>query len=151
MDYIKIRFTNDFDGRRDQFQRTMSHMLHSLNPMYAFSKNTWYPALDIFETPTEIIVIAELAGVDKEALNLEINSRAVRISGRRLGVPPAEEGKYRLAEIQYGNFERVLYLPAAIDTDSVNATYKKGLLTIRVNKMAMASRQNIPITDEGSE
>jgi len=151
MDYIKIRLSNDFDGMGDKFQKTMNEMFQSLSPMYAFSKNTWYPPLDIFETNTEIIVIAELAGIDKEELNLEINSRAIRISGRRVGVPPAEKGKYRLAEIQYGDFERVLYLPAAIDTDSVSANYKKGLLHIRVNKLALASRHNIPITEEGSE
>jgi HSP20 family protein len=151
MDYIKIRFTNDFDGMGNNRQRSMNSVFPSLNPMYSFSRNTWYPPLDIFETPSEIILIAELAGVEKEALNVEINSRAIRISGRRAGVPPAEKGKYRLAEIQYGSFERVLYLPAAIDTESVNATYRKGLLDIRVNKLAMPTRHNIPITEEGSD
>lgn len=151
MDYIKIRLSNDFDGVGAKFQKTMSDVFHSLNPMYSFSQSSWYPPLDIFETPGEIIVIAELAGVNKEDLDLEINSRAIRISGRRMGVPPAEKGKYRLAEIQYGNFERILYLPAAIDTDSVNAAYKKGLLHIRVNKLAMESRYNIPISDGDPE
>jgi HSP20 family protein len=151
MDYIKIRLADEFDGRGDRFGRGVNDMFQSINPMYAFSRNSWYPPLDIFETLKEIIVIAELAGVNKEELNLEINSRAIRLSGSRRGVPPAEKGKYRLAEIQYGNFERVLYLPAAIDTESVNASYKKGLLTIRVNKLTPASRSNIPITEEGAE
>ncbi len=148
MDYIKIRLTDDFDRLEAKFQKTVSDMFHSLNPMYSFSKSTWYPPLDIFETQSEIIVIAELAGVNKEDLDLEINSRAIRIAGRRIGIPPAENGKYRLAEIQYGNFERVLYLPSAIDTDSVNATYKKGLLHIQVNKLKMAAKHNVPISDE---
>lgn len=148
MDYIKIRLSDDFDRLGAKFQKTISDMFHSTSPMYSFSKNTWYPPLDIFETKTEIIVIAEMAGVNKEDLDLEINSRAIRMAGRRIGVPPAEDGKYRLAEIQYGNFERVLYLPAAIDTDSVNATYKKGLLYIRVTKLTQKSRHNVPINDE---
>jgi len=148
MDYIKIRLADDFDRLGAKFQKTINDMFHSMGPMYSFSKNTWYPPLDIFETQTEIIVIAEMAGVNKEDLDLEINSRAIRMAGRRIGVPPAENGKYRLAEIQYGNFERVLYLPAAIDTDSVNAIYKKGLLYIRVNKLTQKSRHNVPINDE---
>ncbi|MFP4226471.1 MAG: Hsp20/alpha crystallin family protein [Desulfobacterales bacterium] len=148
MDYIKIRLSDDFDRLGAKFQKTINDMFHSMSPMYSFSKNTWYPPLDIFETQTEIIVIAEMAGINKEDLELEINSRAIRMAGRRIGVPPAENGKYRLAEIQYGNFERVLYLPAAIDTDSVNAIYKKGLLYIRVNKLTQKSRHNVPINDE---
>ncbi|HMA84957.1 MAG TPA: Hsp20/alpha crystallin family protein [Desulfosalsimonadaceae bacterium] len=148
MDYIKIRLADDFDQLGAKFQKTITDMFSSMSPMYSFSKNTWYPPLDIFETKTEIIVIAEMAGVNKEDLDLEINSRAIRMAGKRIGVPPAENGKYRLAEIQYGNFERVLYLPAAIDTDSVNATYKKGLLYIRVNKLIRESRHNVPISDE---
>jgi len=148
MDYIKIRLTDDFDRLEAKFQKTVSDMFHSVNPMYSFSKSTWYPPLDIFETPTELIIIAELAGVNKENLDLEINSRAIRIAGRRIGVPPAESGKYHLAEIQYGDFERVLYLPSAIDTDSVNAAYKKGLLNIRVNKLKTESRHSVPISDE---
>ncbi|MFO7839020.1 MAG: Hsp20/alpha crystallin family protein [Desulfosalsimonadaceae bacterium] len=148
MDYIKIRLTNDFDRMGSRFQQSMSDVFHSLSPMYSFSKSTWYPPLDIFETPGEIIVIAELAGINKEELDLEINSRAIRLSGRRIGVPPAEKGKYRLAEIQYGNFERVLYLPAPIDTDTVTASYNKGLLHIRMEKLATRSRHNIPITEE---
>ena len=148
MDYIKIRLADDFDRLGAKFQKTITDMFSSMSPMYSFSKNTWYPPLDIFETNTEIIVIAEMAGVNKEDLDLEINSRAIRMAGKRIGVPPAENGKYRLAEIQYGNFERVLYLPAAIDTNSVNATYKKGLLYIRVNKLIRESRHNVPISDE---
>ena len=148
MDYIKIRLSDDFDRLGAKFQKTISDMFHSMSPVYSFSKNTWYPPLDIFETQTEIIVIAEMAGVNKEDLNLEINSRAIRIAGKRVGIPPAENGKYRLAEIQYGNFERVLYLPSAIDTESVNAAYKKGLLHIRVNKLQTATRHSVPISDE---
>ncbi len=151
MDYIKIRLTNDFDRMGSRFQQSLSDVFHSLSPMYSFTKSTWYPPLDIFETAGEIIVIAELAGINKEELDLEINSRAIRLSGRRIGVPPAEKGKYRLAEIQYGNFERVVYLPAPIDTDTVTASYNKGLLHIHVEKLATRSRHNIPITEEGSE
>src|SRR6056297_2380263 len=148
MDYIKIRLADDFDQLGAKFQKTITDMFSSMSPMYSFSKNTWYPPLDIFETKTEIIVIAEMAGVNKEDLDLEINSRAIRMAGKRIGVPPAENGKYRLAEIQYGNFERVLYLPSPINTDSVNAAYKKGLLHIRVNKLNMGARHNVPISDE---
>ena len=148
MDFIKIRFANDFDKVGSKFEKTIAEMFHSMNPMFAFSKSSWKPQLDMYETPEEFIVIAEIAGVEKEALDLEINTRAIRIAGKRLLNPPGENGRYRLAEIQYGTFERVLYLPVAIDTEKVEASYKKGMLIIRLPKLKFETRFNIPITGE---
>jgi HSP20 family protein len=53
-----------------------------------------------------------------------------------------------VAEIQYGAFERLLYLPSPIDTENVTAAYQKGLLMIRSNKIKYETRHNIPISGE---
>lgn len=148
MDFIKIRFTNDFDQVGSKFEKTIAEIFHSMNPMFSFSKSSWKPQMDMYETPEEIIIFAEIAGVEKEDLDLEISSRAIRIAGKRLLKPPVDKGRYRLAEIQYGTFERVLYLPGAIDTEQVTATYKKGLLDIRLPKVKFETRHNIPISGE---
>lgn len=148
MEYIKIRFTNDFDSVGSKFEKTLAEMFHAMNPMFSFSQSSWKPQLDIYETPDAIAVIAEIAGVEKEALELEISSRAIRISGRRVATPRAQNGRYRLAEIQYGTFERVLQLPAPIDTENVTASYKKGLLQIFLKKLVLGTRHKIPISDE---
>jgi HSP20 family protein len=147
MEFIKIRFTNDFDLVGSQFQKTITEMFHSMNPMFAFSKGSWKPQVDMYETSEEIIIFVEIAGVEKKDLDLEINSRAVKISGRRLLTPPAQKGRYRLAEIQYGAFERMLYLPAPVDTVKAAATYEKGLLEIRLPKQKHAN-YSIPISTE---
>ncbi len=146
MEYIKIRFANDFDDR--DFGRGMSELFQSMNPMFSFSKTTWRPQLDIYETAEKIYVTAEIPGVDRENLELEVNPRAIRISGVRTGPPPASNGRYRLAEIQYGPFERILYLKAPVDTDNINARYKNGFLYIEINKLPHRTRQNIPISTE---
>lgn len=148
MDYIKIRFSNDFDRIGSKFEKTLSEMFHPAGPMFALSKSAWKPQIDMFETPEEIILIAEIAGVEKEDLDLEINTRAIRISGRRNLKPPAQNGRYRVAEIQYGAFERLLYLPSPIDTENVTAAYQKGLLMIRSTKIKYETRHNIPISGE---
>lgn len=148
MDFINIRFTNDFDDLNSKIDKTISDLFHSMNPMFSFSKSTWKPQLDVFETPDHIYITGEIAGVEKEDLELEINSRAVRIFGKRIVKPPAENGRYRLAEIQYGAFERIIYLPTPVDTDKVTARYKNGFLNIELTKLPLAVRQNIPITSE---
>ncbi len=144
MEYIKIRFTNDFDD--SSFDRNTSELFQSMSPMFSFSQTTWQPQLDIYETTEKIFITAEIPGVEKENLDLEVNPRAIRISGRRTGAPPAPNGRYRLAEIQYGAFERVLYLKSPVDTENITATYKNGFLYIEIIKLPNRTPHNIPIS-----
>ncbi|MGD8739907.1 MAG: Hsp20 family protein, partial [Desulfobacterales bacterium] len=58
-----------------------------------------------------------------------------------------DDATYRLAEIQYGRFERILYLPAPIDPEVVSAGYTNGLLEIRLAKMRIEKSLKIPISD----
>jgi HSP20 family protein len=150
MDYIKIRFGNDFDQLASKLEKTFEDMFRPrpVSPMFASAECTWSPQMDIYETPEEIIVLAEIAGVDQENLEVEINSRAVRIHGKRSALPQVENANYRLAEIQYGKFERTLFLPAMIDTEVVSSSYSNGFLQIRLAKQAQDRSHQIPITDE---
>ena len=92
-------------------------------------------------------MLAEVAGVDQDNLDVEINSRAVRIQGRRSPMPRIEKASYLLAEIQYGRFERILYLPARIDTEVVSSSYTNGFLQIRLAKLPRDVAHKIPIED----
>ncbi len=149
MDYIKIRFGNDFGRLSSKIEKTFAEMFRPrpVSPMFASAECTWIPQMDIYETPEEIIVLAEIAGVDKDDLEVEINSRAVKIHGTRQPMPRVDNTTYRLAEIQYGRFERVLYLPAPIDTDVVSSSYTNGFLQIRLAKTSRKITHKIPIED----
>ena len=100
MDYIKIRFTKDFDQMGSKFEKTFEDLFRSINPMITFTERRWRPQMDIYETPDEIIIMGEIAGVSKEDLELEISSKAVRIQGIRTQSPRIDNATYRLAEIQ---------------------------------------------------
>ena len=143
MDYIKIRFGNDFD----RLERTVQDVFRSIGPMYSLTERTWTPQMDIHETPEEIIIRAEIAGVDKENLEVEISSKALKICGSRTEPPCLENSTYRLAEIQYGTFERTLFLPTPIDTEKVSTSYANGFLEIRLTKVPRNKAHKIPITD----
>ncbi len=114
MDYIKIRFGNDFGTSDSRFDKTIEDMFRSMSPMFSLSERAWKPQMDIYETPQEITILAEVAGVDKENLEVEISSRAIRIRGNREEMARDENTTYRLAEIQYGTFERIL-IPSGPD------------------------------------
>ncbi len=151
MDYIKIRFGKDFDCSDIGFERTIEDVLRPgnlmLGPMFRLSERIWKPQMDIYETPEEIFILAEIAGVVKENLEVEINAKAVRIQGNRCEMPRSAHSTYRLAEIQYGNFERILFLPELIDTDKVSATYTDGFLKIRLAKLPRDRSHKIPVSD----
>lgn len=148
MDYIKIRFGNDFDRLGSTFEKTIEEMFRSARPMFTCAECTWKPQIDMYETPEQITIIIEIAGVDKENLGLEIDRKAVKIYGQRIENPRMENGTYRLAEIQYGHFERFISLPAAIDADKAKASYTNGFLKIELAKSAPHKTHRVPISDE---
>ena len=138
--YIKIKFGSDFDAVSSSFEKSIEDMFRSLNPIFTLCDRAWNPQMDIYETHEEIIIRAEIAGVDKDDIEVEINSKAVRIQGKRTEITRIENATYMLAEIQYGCFERILFLPSPIDPEIVSASYLNGFLQIRLFKM--------PISDE---
>ncbi len=148
MDYIKIRFGDDFEQAASRFEKTVENMFRAVSPMFSLCERAWTPQMDIYESSQEIIIRAEIAGVEKEDLEVEINTKAVKISGSRCELPRIEHATYRLAEIQYGNFERTLYLPAPIDTEIVTSSYSNGFLQIRLAKLAQDKVHKIPIDSD---
>ena len=148
MDYIKIRFTKDFDHLDSTFEKTVEDLFRTINPMFRIAEQKWKPQMDMYETPDEIIIMGEIAGVNKEDLELEISSKAVKIQGKRSQFPRIDNAKYRLAEIQYGKFERVLYLPSPIDPEVVSASYTNGFLQVRLAKLKLDKTFKVPISEE---
>ncbi len=143
MDYIKIRFGDDFD----RLDSKIEDIFRSMSPMFSLSERTWTPQMDMYDTPDEIVIRAEIAGVDKENLEVEISSKALKFSGSRSELPCLENATYRLAEIQYGKFERILYLPSPVDTDKVSTSLTNGFLEIRLNKLPRDVTHKIPISE----
>lgn len=149
MDYIKIRFGDEFDRIGAHLERRLQDIFRPrpVNPMFACKDCSWVPQVDIYDTEKEVFIWAELAGVDKADLEVEVNSKAVRISGLRKELPKPTDGAYRLAEIRYGKFERVLYLPSPVDTEVVSSHFADGFLAIRMPKLEMHKAHKIPISD----
>ena len=147
MEYIKIRLLDDFGQIGSKFEKHVEDMFRAVSPGFSLADRTWKPSMDMNETPEEIIIVAEVPGVDKDDLEVEISSKAVRIKGKRRARHCTDNATYRLAELQYGSFERVLFLPALIDPEIVSAAYQNGLLEIRLAKQPPERIHKIPIQD----
>ena len=109
------------------------------------------PAVDVAYTldPPRAIVTAELAGVDPDGLELEIEGRKLILSGCR---PPAESptGVYQQVEIERGEFRRVIELGADVRAEEAKASYEDGMLRVELPlKPAELEARSVPISDRG--
>ena len=143
MEQIEIRFGNHIETPATE-EKSFEEMFQSVNPMFCFSKRVWRPQMDIFETRDEIIIQAEMAGVRQDNMVVELSDKAVKISGVRKSNQPDPTATYRLAEIQFGQFERVLYLPSVIDMEKVSASYANGFLELTLGKQRKTNYSSEP-------
>ncbi len=148
MEYIKIRFGKNLGDMHSRLQKTIDDMLRQVNPMLVLSEQTWRPQMDMYETPEEIIIVGEISGVDKEDLEVELDQKAVKITGLRRETARVPGIKYHLAEIVYGKFERILLLPMPINPEEVKASYTNGLLKVTMPKSLSKEAHQIPIQGE---
>jgi HSP20 family protein len=107
---------------------------------------TWEPPVDIYETDDALVLEVELPGVSTDAVNVELHEHTLRLSGERTREPAVKGGRYQREEGRYGAFQRAFRLPTIVDQAKIQATYKNGVLALRLPKRAAARPQGIPIT-----
>jgi len=117
-----------------------------------FSKTSDYrngnfvPSVDISETDKEFEISAQLPGMKKDDIIVDLENGRLTLSGERK-FEKEEEGKnYHRVETQFGKFSRSFYLPDSIDEDSIKATYKDGVLNITIAKNKEKVRKQIKIS-----
>lgn len=102
-------------------------------------------AVDIYQTPEEIVVKAFAAGVKPEDLDIDISRDMVTITGSRKEGTLAEQGDYIARELFWGSFSRTVMLPEEIDPEQAIATEKNGLVIIRLPKIDKKRRTKIKV------
>jgi len=146
MEFIRIALEEESGQMDRELRRTIDEMLRLAPPRFTLSAHSWQPSLDMYETERNVFIQAELAGIRREDLHVEVSAKTIRISGYRRTCTVNEEVRYRIAEIPYGPFERSLALPAQVDTGAVAATYAEGLLVIRLVKIPAGRIRRIAVT-----
>ena len=101
--------------------------------------------VDVYQTNSEIVVQAMVAGVPVHNLKVVITREMVTISGRREAPSQAQETDYFYRELYWGAFSRTIVLPEEIEPDDAKATEQNGLLTLRLPKIDKHKRQEIAV------
>ena len=98
------------------------------------SLGTWYPAVDIHETDDAIILQAELPGLKKEDIEIEIKENILTLKGERTNGKEIKEPNYYRQERRLGKFFRSFTLPTVVNPEKVAASYNSGVLEVRIPK-----------------
>ena len=106
------------------------------------------PALDVAEFDDHIKITAELPGLKKEAVKLEIDNGILFIRGEKKEKKEEKTDKMYLLERSYGMFERSFALPPTADAENVKAEFEKGVLSITVPKLAAKNGRKVEILEK---
>jgi len=107
----------------------------------------WSPPVDIYETDEAVILKAELAGLNKNDVTIEIKNSTLVLKGERKFEKDIKEENYHRIERSYGSFSRTFSLPQTVDHSKVGATFKDGLLEITIPKIRDARPKQIEIKE----
>lgn len=133
----------------DRFDSEMESMFHSFFPTVfrgpGDSEINWMPKLNVKELDDRFEVNAEIPGMEKDQLSIEVQENLLTIRGEKKTEEKTENEKMHICEVNYGKFERSLRLPENVKIEDVDAEYKNGVLRISIPKTEPAKPKEIKV------
>ena len=97
-------------------------------------QESWLPAVDVFDRKDAVVLKAELAGMDPDAIQIEVEDNVLTIKGERKFEERVDDERYHRIERRFGSFQRNLALPQGVKPEDIAAGYEDGILTVSVPK-----------------
>ena len=145
-----IRWTDPFRDvavLQDRMNRLFGDFLENANPQEeGLGTGIWMPNVDIHETKDAICVRAELPGVGKDAVNVEVKEGVLTLRGERKFEKDVQEENYHRIERSYGTFYRSFSLPSSVNEEKVSARMKDGVLEVNLPKKEQAKPKQITVS-----
>lgn len=98
----------------------------------------WMPRIDVKTNGDDMVVYAELPGMDKDDIDIEVTDGVLAIRGERKAESEKSDDGWLIRERSFGSFERALTLPEGVDPDKITADYNDGVLEVHIPKAAAA-------------
>jgi HSP20 family protein len=130
-------------ARWDPF-RDLIRIQHGLERLAASGPHGWAPAVDLCETADAFIFSAELPGLSREQVRIDVQENRVTLQGRREARVSCEQ--YHQVERGHGEFMRTFVLPQPVNADAVHADLADGVLTITVPKKPVEAPRQVEVT-----
>lgn len=128
------------------FQNEMSRIMNGLFDGPGRARQSWVPALDVWETPSDVVYSFDLPGIPEDQISIEVKDDTLTVSAeRQRSEETSEDGLYRY-ERRFGSFARAVGLPQGVDQDKIAARYENGVLEVRVPKPAEQQPKRIELS-----
>lgn len=109
------------------------------------SRGKWAPAVDVREDGNNLYLEAELPGMKQKDINVKLEDGTLTIQGERFWAHENKEENYHRIERSYGSFLRSFTIPASVDAEKVQATYRDGILTVTLPKRPESKQREISV------
>ena len=105
----------------------------------------WVPALDVWETDTDVVYAFDLPGLSEKEISIEVSDDTLTVTGERRRATEEEGERFFRYERRHGSFSRAVGLPAGVDDSKIVARYEDGVLEVRVPKPEEAKPRRITL------
>jgi HSP20 family protein len=141
MDLVKWEPFKELATMRAGMDRLMDSLFNIGTPL----KGLWAPDLDISETDEEVLVKADLPGIDEKDLSVSLSGNNLLIKGEKKEEKEEKGKHFHRIERSFGGFQRMVALPVGVDADRIRAEYNKGVLEVHLPKKPEAKPHQIPV------
>jgi HSP20 family protein len=127
------------------FQSEMSRFMNGLLDSPGRAIQNWVPALDVWETESDVVYAFDLPGIPEDQITIEVKDDTLSISASREKTEEVSEDGFYRYERRHGTFQRAVGLPKGVEQDAISASYEHGVLEVRVPKPAEAKPRTIAL------
>jgi HSP20 family protein len=140
----------DLRNLQEEINRLFSTNLSRTFSDEGIARGTWTPNVDIYENKDQIVLEAELPGMNREDFELTIENNVLTLRGERRFEKRSETDTHHRVERAYGSFSRSFTLPQTVSAEGATADYKNGVLRVVLPKREEVKARRIEITGEGA-
>lgn len=135
----------DLVSIQDRMNRLFEQTLSRSRGEEGVTATTWTPPVDIYETAETIVMKAEVPGVAREDVHIQIDGNTLTLKGERRFARDVQEESYLRIERAYGSFHRSFALPATVQQENVRAVLKDGVLELTLPKAEDSKPKRIAV------
>jgi HSP20 family protein len=145
MELVRWRPRRYVPAVSDDIDSAFGRMMRGWVSPVSFSEFDWNPRIDVSESDDEIVVKAEIPGVDPDDVDISIDESNLIISGEKKQESEEKGKNFYRAERSYGSFRRSFALPSGVDVEQVKASSKDGVLSIVIPKSNVSKSRKVEV------
>ena len=145
MELVRFNPWNDVWNATNRFNRVFGKAFAPARTVDENCDCVWRPGVDIYEEDNGVTLKADLPGIDKKDISIDVKDGVLTLSGERSDESETKEKNFYRRERTYGKFQRVFTLPEGVNADDIKADFKDGVLKVHVPKAEVEEPKKITI------